>query len=312
MQSRRFLLFAPVFLAISLLGSAQEIISVDKLILSQHIDHSVAPVYPPIAKAAQVTGTVNLTVQIGMTGKVESIKVVSGPLMLQQAAIDAVKQWTYRPFVKDEKPVVVSGTVSIEFNAFTGMVSFESSLAENGPTRGEKKILDRYLKLSELCSKAMPARTDSPITMTVCKRAAEAADEFAPNVRFVEKRHAFVSAAWAFFFGGDLNAALTYADKSVDIVKAGHDDNSGCEAAYGIRGIVEGKLGDLTAADQDMAVSEDYGRKEITWAEQVGFESSDSYKRALVQGLRFHARVLQGLNRPEEAQKKLDEAAKYN
>jgi tetratricopeptide (TPR) repeat protein len=148
--------------------------------------------------------------------------------------------------------------------------------------------------------------------MAACKEAAETVDEFAPDIRFIEKRYAFVNAARAFFNGGDLKNALTYADKAVDIVKMGHDDNSGCNAAYGIRGIVEGKLGDLTAADQDLIKAEEYGRKEITWAEQVGFESSDRYKQFLAQDLRFHAQVLQQLNRPDEAQKKLDEAAKFN
>jgi TonB family protein len=301
MRYRGFLLFTPGFLAISLLGSAQEIISVDKLILSQHIDHSVAPVYPPIAKAARVEGTVDIAVQIGVTGKIESMKVIRGPAFLQQSALDAVQQWIFRPFVKDGKPVVVSGKVSIEF----GLVS-------NGPSHHEQKIFDRYLKLSEQCGKALSMRTDYPAAMTACKDEADATDEFAPKVRFIEKRHAFVSAAWAYFFGDDLKTALIYADKAVDVVKTGHDDNSGYNAAYGVRGIVEGKLGNLTAADQDLNMAEDYGRKGIAWAEQVGFESSDNYKRALTQDLQFLSQVLQGLNRPEEAQKKLDEAAKYN
>jgi TonB family protein len=301
MHYRRFLLFVFAFLVVFRLASAQEVIPVDKLILSQHVDHRVAPVYPPIAAAARVTGTVEIAVQVGVTGKVESLKVVSGPAMLQWTSLDALKQWTFRPFVKDGMPVAVSGTVSLEF-----------SLDTKGLSRREQKTLDRYLKLSEQCGKALSMRTDYPAAMTACKDEAEAADEFAPNVRFIEKQYAFVSAAWAYFFGNDLKTALNYADKAVDVVKTGHDDNSGCSAAYGVRGIVEGKLGYLTAANQDLNVAEDYGRKGIVWAEQVGFESSDSYKHALTQNLQFHALVLQGLNLHEEAQKKLDEAAKHN
>ena len=113
-------------------------------------------------------------------------------------------------------------------------------------------------------------------------------------------------------YSKDLNTALVFASKAVDVVKLGHDDNSGSNAAYGVRGMVEGNLGDLKGADQDLTIAEDYERKGIAWAEQVQFEHGDSYKRSLAQVLRFHAQVLQGLNRPEEAQKKLDEAAKYN
>ncbi len=51
------------------------------------------PVYPPIAKAAQVGGDVNLLVSFKTTGEADEVKVVSGPVMLQQAAIDYAKAW---------------------------------------------------------------------------------------------------------------------------------------------------------------------------------------------------------------------------
>jgi TonB family protein len=295
------LLLAPGFLAISLLGSAQDVIPVDKIILNYHIDHKVHPVYPPIAKAAHVAGTVEIAVQIGVTGKVESLKVISGPAMLQQSGLDAVKQWTFHPFIKGGKAFVASGIVSLEF-----------ILDPKEPSRREQKIIDRYEKLARECSKALSAQSDYPAAATACKQAADTAEEFAPDVRFIEKRSVFVWAAWAFLYSGDLKTAFIYAGKAVDVVKLGHDDNVGSNAAYGAKGIVESKLGELTDADQDLITAEDYGRKEITWAEQVGFESSDRYKKVLAQELRIHAQVLQGLNRLDEAQKKLDEAAKYN
>jgi periplasmic protein TonB len=49
----------------------------------QLVDHRVEPVYPPIAKAARISGTVVLAVVVSSTGKLESWKVVSGPAMLQ-------------------------------------------------------------------------------------------------------------------------------------------------------------------------------------------------------------------------------------
>jgi TonB family protein len=310
MHYRRFLLFVFAFLAVFCLASAQDVLSVDEATMIQHVDHRVTPVYPPIAKVAQVQGAVVVQVHVG-TGKIESISVISGPAMLQQTAIDSLKQWTFRPFVKDGSPVAVIGTISFEFNAATGMVSLESSHAGNGPKRGEEKIAKRFFSLSAECRKGILARTDYPATTSVCKQAAETAMEFAPDVRFIEKREAFVSAAWAFLDSGDLKTALTYAEKAVDVVKLGHDDDSGNNAAYGVKGIVERSLGDLTAADQDMALAEDFERKRILWADQVGLEPSDGYRRILGQVLRFHSEVLQQLNRPEEAQKKLDEAAKY-
>jgi len=73
------------------------------------------PVYPPIARAARVSGTVVLKAVISRTGSVENIQVISGPAMLQQAAIDAVKQWRYMPYLLNGEPVEVETTVNVIF-----------------------------------------------------------------------------------------------------------------------------------------------------------------------------------------------------
>src|SRR5271154_2966989 len=94
---------------------AQQVIQVTAREIQQHIDRQVFPVYPPIAKAAQIQGTIVFDLRIGTTGKIESMKVVSGPAMLQQAAIDALKQWTFHPFEKDGVSVIATGQYSIIF-----------------------------------------------------------------------------------------------------------------------------------------------------------------------------------------------------
>jgi TonB family protein len=75
----------------------------------------VAPEYPPIAKAAQVQGTVVLQAVIGTNGGIENLRVISGPPMLQQAALDAVRQWVYKPFLLDGEPVEVETQISVFF-----------------------------------------------------------------------------------------------------------------------------------------------------------------------------------------------------
>lgn len=77
--------------------------------------HEVAPAYPPLARQARVHGVVTLKVIIDKTGAVESIKTVSGHPLLVPTAIDAVKQWRYRPFVVDDKPVEVDTVVTVKF-----------------------------------------------------------------------------------------------------------------------------------------------------------------------------------------------------
>jgi hypothetical protein len=128
-------------------------------------------------------------------------------------------------------------------------------------------------------------------------------------VRFIEKRSAFVYAATACADNRDLPSALAWAEKAVEIDKLGHDDNSGENAVYSTRGTIEGMMGDLTASDRDLSLAEDYGRKAIAWAKESNFEHGNYYERTLARDLQFHAQVLQALNRPDDAQKKLAEAA---
>jgi protein TonB len=73
------------------------------------------PLYPAIAKAAGVEGTVVLQAMISKNGTIENLRVASGPAMLQQAALDAVKTWRYRPYLLNNFPVEVETTVNVVF-----------------------------------------------------------------------------------------------------------------------------------------------------------------------------------------------------
>jgi TonB family protein len=76
----------------------------------------VTPIYPPIARAAHVQGTVVLRAIIGKNGRVLSLGVISGPAMLQQATLDAVKKWTYKPYLLNNKPTDVNATINVVFS----------------------------------------------------------------------------------------------------------------------------------------------------------------------------------------------------
>ena len=73
------------------------------------------PVYPPIARATGTNGTVTLAAIISKNGTIENLRVISGPIMLQQAALDAVRTWLYRPYLLNGQPVEVETTVSVIF-----------------------------------------------------------------------------------------------------------------------------------------------------------------------------------------------------
>jgi len=75
----------------------------------------VTPVYPTLAKQAQISGTVTLTAFIGADGKVQNLSVVSGHPLLVQAALDAVKQWVYKPTLLNGLPTPVITTIVVNF-----------------------------------------------------------------------------------------------------------------------------------------------------------------------------------------------------
>jgi TonB family protein len=73
------------------------------------------PVYPELAKSARVQGVVHLAVIIAKDGTVQEIHSLGGPAMLIQAAMDAVKQWVYKPTLLNGEPVNVETTVDVNF-----------------------------------------------------------------------------------------------------------------------------------------------------------------------------------------------------
>jgi len=77
---------------------------------------STPPVYPTIAKAARVGGTVVVHATISKSGMLKDSRVVSGPAMLQQAALDAVRTWRYRPYMLNNEPIDVETSVSVVFS----------------------------------------------------------------------------------------------------------------------------------------------------------------------------------------------------
>jgi TonB family protein len=77
--------------------------------------HRIEPEYPPEARTQGIQGSVNLDVQIGADGAVHNITVVSGDPVLGEAAVAAVRQWRYRPYSVDGRPVEMQTRIRIRF-----------------------------------------------------------------------------------------------------------------------------------------------------------------------------------------------------
>jgi protein TonB len=77
--------------------------------------HQVKPAYPPLARQARIQGSVVLQAVIAKDGSIQGLKVVSGHPMLTTSAVDAVKQWRYKPYFLNGEPVEVETQITVNF-----------------------------------------------------------------------------------------------------------------------------------------------------------------------------------------------------
>lgn len=82
--------------------------------------HRVQPEYPPLARQARIQGSVMLRAVISREGRIENLQVISGHPLLVPAAMAAVKQWRYRPYVLNNEPVEVETQITVNFTLAGG------------------------------------------------------------------------------------------------------------------------------------------------------------------------------------------------
>ena len=85
-------------------------------VMAGYLISRTLPQYPAIARAAHIQGTVFLQATISRNGLIENLRVISGPPLLRQAAIDAVQTWRFRPYLLNRDPVEVETTINVVFN----------------------------------------------------------------------------------------------------------------------------------------------------------------------------------------------------
>jgi len=75
----------------------------------------VQPVYPPQARQMHLEGTVQLLAGIRKDGSISGVKQLSGDAILGRAAIDAVRQWKYKPYFLNGEPVEIQTQITVNF-----------------------------------------------------------------------------------------------------------------------------------------------------------------------------------------------------
>lgn len=84
-------------------------------VVSPRLLHGAQPSYPALARSNHVEGDVQIQAVIDQTGKVTSTRVISGPALLRDSAMDAVRQWKYSPATLDGKPITMQYRVTVRF-----------------------------------------------------------------------------------------------------------------------------------------------------------------------------------------------------
>ena len=107
-----------VLLAFTVVSASQVTpnrVRVSSNVMQDLVVSKVPPTYPPSARQARIQGSVILRVHIDKSGGVESMQVISGHPMLAPAAMEAVKQWKYKPYLLNGEPIAVETSVTVNF-----------------------------------------------------------------------------------------------------------------------------------------------------------------------------------------------------
>jgi TonB family protein len=280
--------------------AAQSPIHVEAADAQKHLAAHADPVYPAIAKATRVEGQVEIAVEIDSDGKVASEKVVSGPPMLRQSALDAIKEWQFKPFE-------IRGTATSVSTTLT--VSFSLEKQKDGPTAGQEKAAQAWFPLSNKCRSALKEQNTQD-ALDHCKEALDTAlragdltssDQLALLDSHQSYGHALLGA-------GKLQDALIEEDKAVEVART-HLKQTDQEYAMPFywRAIAEARLGQGEAASADLTVAEETHRRAIAHLPEM----KKMYGQYLASILKQHATLLDEMGKPAEAAKLRAEASSF-
>jgi TonB family protein len=266
--------------------------------------------YPADAKAARITGTVHLEINVDPTGKVTSVRALDGPVQLRQAAIDAYSQATYKPLLKDNRPAPAIITTAVNF-----------SLAE-APPDNDMQVNAKFQPLHARCQQLSLAK--DPGALTACRQAVAMSERFSPGVELETRATAYNDLVLLLIAGGkydgsgkpvanpNLPEAGIIADKAValvDSISQADPHKPAVAVAYITRAEVRSLANDLRGAEADCAEAEevlntllaDQGKKAPSALDQTEVERAGNYRVQLRDTMLLHAVVLDRDHKTREA-----------
>ena len=256
----------------------------------QNLIKKVAPIYPPLARQVRIQGKVKLQVVISKTGTVASASALGGHALLVQAAIDAVKQWRYEPFVADGQPV--EATTEIEVPFFLGI--------SDSNYHAEQKANENYFKRRHECRNLLKAQKYAEAEAS-CKSAVELAGKLPPE-RQNERRTANELAGEALLDEKQFAEALSFFKSELAIGEASLKPTD-AELGYAYHHVA---LGYHATGDPQKAQSY-YEKAESTLRtareHMVGDFFKNQYAKAIQSVLRDYILLLQQTGQEDAAAK---------
>jgi periplasmic protein TonB len=113
--SNTFVIVAVLALSTILMGQSATRVRVSEGVSQAFVIKKVPPTYPQEARDQRVEGTVVMKVEISTEGDVTELTVISGPGLLAPAAVEAAKQWKYKPYLLNGQPIAVETQITLNF-----------------------------------------------------------------------------------------------------------------------------------------------------------------------------------------------------
>lgn len=274
------------------LTSGQQVFDAPVATAKEHLVKTVEPVYPPLAKLTKLQGTVVLEIRIDEAGEVSDVKVQSGPPLLVPAAVRAVKQWRYKPFTEDGKPVEAETTIEVPFSLGIPDAEYKK----------QQEINNQFFKQDDRC-RGLVSSHNYEEAETACREGVALAEELPPE-RGLERSGAYAMLGWAFMGERKFPEALDYFQQEVrtdEKVRQPYDADRG----YGYHNLALALLatGDLKGAVgyyQRSIKTLELAREHMPSA-GVGDRLKSKYASSLKAELQEYAKLLKATGDPEGA-----------
>jgi TonB family protein len=265
-----------------------------------HLLQQIEPIYPPIARAARIQGDVVIAVVIDKEGKIASEKAVSGPAMLQQSALDAVKKWRFTPFIENGIAILASTTLTIPFHI---------DKPGEGPNADQEKAAQALFPLSDKCRTALRSQ-DIQEALDYCRQALDmsfkagdltSSDQLGRMDSHQLYGHALLAAGRPSEALEEENLAIQESKKCLT------ETDQEYSMPFFWRALVEESMGQGTQALDDFKIAEETNRRAIAHLPDM----KANYSKTLASILRYHAALLETMGRSDEAAKLRTEASSF-